>query len=60
MLQNDTNTVSNLPDESVLQIALAFSDIVTVATEREVPYDGTALLVARKGPHSIFAALSQC
>ena len=49
-----------MPDESIWQIALAFADIVTVATEREVPYDGTALLVARKGPHSIFAALSQC
>ena len=43
-----------------MQIAVAFSDIVTVATGPEVPCDGSVLLVSRKGRQSIFSALSQC
>ena len=44
----------------IWQIALVFSDIVTAAAGPEIPYDGTVLLVARKGRQSIFTAFSQC
>ncbi len=44
--------------EANIRIALAFADIVTVQTRPGAPNDPNAVLVARKGRQSIFAAFS--